>query len=361
MKFLHTADLHLGYRQYGFPEREQDIYKAVRHIVDDAIKTKVDAVIIAGDIFDTTKPQGYVVEFMQAEVARAAAAGVPVWGIDGNHDAVNNEWLRVCGITSLSAGVVFDAPDQVSFYGIDATRPAMFHNKIDELIKEGKHIDVLVIHQAIAEMSDFTTEIVAFDLVPKLQKLGVRYVAMGDIHGYKEMDIGGIRFVYPGSVEVKAIDEDHSKSYSVVDITKDSLKTAYVPIPTRTISEIHLTTQADLDALLTGLGTPGKSPMVIVWYTPEASDLAKRAEAVLKDKNIMYRIVAVSTSAVGTIAMQMAKQSLDRKDSLAQLRNAVKAFFEEGTDRYQLVLQMLETPDNTSNILKKYLKDKGVS
>jgi DNA repair exonuclease SbcCD nuclease subunit len=362
MRFIHTADWHISYRQYGFPEREQDIYRAVECIATAAIASKVDVVLIAGDLFDNVKPQGYAVEFVQNTVRRLKDIGIDVWGIDGNHDATNNEWLRVCGIRSLSGKLYSPGPDAPVFYGIDATRPALFHAKIDEQIKQGAKIDVLVIHQALGEMADFDSkEITAFELAPKLQQLGVRYVAMGDIHDYKEMVVGGIRFVYPGAVEVKAIDEDHDKSYSVVEITKDTLHTAYVPIPTRAIVEVNLREQADLDNLLAGISTPGRTPLMVVWYTPEARDLAKRAEAVLKDKEIMYRIVPLSTSAVGTITEQLARQSLDRKDALTQLRDAVKAFFEEGSDQYQLVLQMLGTPDNTVNIMKQYLKSKGVA
>ena len=51
MKFIHAADLHLGYRQYGLAERFNDFSRVFRHIVDQAIEQQVDFVLLAGDLF----------------------------------------------------------------------------------------------------------------------------------------------------------------------------------------------------------------------------------------------------------------------------------------------------------------------
>ena len=50
------ADTHLGYKQYGLNERENDFYKTFEKIIDDIISKDVDYVLHAGDLFEHPKP-----------------------------------------------------------------------------------------------------------------------------------------------------------------------------------------------------------------------------------------------------------------------------------------------------------------
>ncbi len=50
--FIHIADTHLGYEQYGVRERFNDFSRAFWDIIDEALKRPVDFVIIAGDLFN---------------------------------------------------------------------------------------------------------------------------------------------------------------------------------------------------------------------------------------------------------------------------------------------------------------------
>jgi hypothetical protein len=51
MQFLHIADIHLGYQQYGLEARFDDFSKVFLHLVDEAIAQQVDFVLLAGDLF----------------------------------------------------------------------------------------------------------------------------------------------------------------------------------------------------------------------------------------------------------------------------------------------------------------------
>ena len=50
-RFLHCADIHLGYNQYNSPERGNDFASAFFAVIDTAIAEQVDFVILAGDLF----------------------------------------------------------------------------------------------------------------------------------------------------------------------------------------------------------------------------------------------------------------------------------------------------------------------
>ena len=51
MKFVHAADIHLGYRQYNHPERFKDFGVAFQKIVNCAVEENVKACLITGDLF----------------------------------------------------------------------------------------------------------------------------------------------------------------------------------------------------------------------------------------------------------------------------------------------------------------------
>lgn len=60
MKFLHLGDLHLGKRVYGYSMLDDQRF-ALEQVVRMAAQNRVDAVVIAGDIYDKTVPPGEAV------------------------------------------------------------------------------------------------------------------------------------------------------------------------------------------------------------------------------------------------------------------------------------------------------------
>lgn len=50
---LHTADIHLGHRQYNVDDRETDMYLSFRQTLVDAVDQDVDVILIPGDLFDS--------------------------------------------------------------------------------------------------------------------------------------------------------------------------------------------------------------------------------------------------------------------------------------------------------------------
>src|SRR6266446_3122633 len=56
--FIHVADTHLGYEQYGVRERFNDFSRAFWDIMQDAVNREVDFVIIAGDLFNKRAIEG---------------------------------------------------------------------------------------------------------------------------------------------------------------------------------------------------------------------------------------------------------------------------------------------------------------
>jgi DNA repair exonuclease SbcCD nuclease subunit len=84
--FVHTADNHLGYEQYGVKERFNDFSRAFWAIIDDAIARKADLFIIAGDLFNKRAIDARTLMHAQDGLKRLRDAGIPAVAIEGNHD-----------------------------------------------------------------------------------------------------------------------------------------------------------------------------------------------------------------------------------------------------------------------------------
>jgi len=103
MKILHTSDWHLGKRLENFSRIEEQ-QEVLQEICEIANNEKVDAVIVAGDLFDTFNPPTEAIDLFYKTLKRLTNNGKrPVIAIAGNHDSPDrieapDPLARECGI-----------------------------------------------------------------------------------------------------------------------------------------------------------------------------------------------------------------------------------------------------------------------
>jgi exonuclease SbcD len=103
MKLLHTSDWHLGKRLDNF-SRFDEQQAVMNEICEIAEREKVNAVIIAGDLFDTYNPPVEAVDLFYKTLKRLSDEGKrAVICIAGNHDSPErieapDPLARECGI-----------------------------------------------------------------------------------------------------------------------------------------------------------------------------------------------------------------------------------------------------------------------
>lgn len=85
-RFLHIADVHLGRHQHSSPERYADYFTVLASVVEYALRGNVDAVLIAGDLFDEQEPSAETLRRAMEVLRPLRDAGVNVCAIEGNHD-----------------------------------------------------------------------------------------------------------------------------------------------------------------------------------------------------------------------------------------------------------------------------------
>lgn len=92
--FIHAADLHLGAPFKGLRAVSAQwadvmlaaIPAAYNRVIDTAVDHQVDFVVIAGDVFDDTRPSYSDFLLFVSGMERLNEAGIPVYFINGNHD-----------------------------------------------------------------------------------------------------------------------------------------------------------------------------------------------------------------------------------------------------------------------------------
>jgi exonuclease SbcD len=136
MRFLHTSDWHLGRTLHRADLREAQA-AFLDHLVDTARSERVDAVLVAGDVYDRAIPPLDAVGLYEDALARLRAAGPRVILISGNHDSarrlgVNSSLIDASGVhlrtrpEALATPVLLgDVHGQVAVYGIPYLEPAL--------------------------------------------------------------------------------------------------------------------------------------------------------------------------------------------------------------------------------------------
>ncbi|MDD0837581.1 exonuclease subunit SbcD [Curvibacter sp. HBC61] len=99
MRILHTSDWHLGQHFMG-KSRQAEHQALIDWLLQQVQAHAVDAVLVAGDLFDTGTPPSYARELYSQCVVRLHEAGVPLLLLGGNHDSVamlrENQSLLAC-------------------------------------------------------------------------------------------------------------------------------------------------------------------------------------------------------------------------------------------------------------------------
>jgi len=243
---LHTADTHLGYRQYGLHERELDIYKVFDEIVDIALREHVDAVLHSGDLFDTSRPPPQAIRAAIHGLRRLRDNGIPFITILGDHDLPRRRALPPQAIlddlglsTTLGlrggaekrrirtrSGAVLEAAGVTATRGPDARR--RLAERLARLRPAGDAASVLLLHQSLQEAAP--EHETSLGELPR----GYSYYALGHIHLHREWRLGDSVVAYPGSPEALRLDEARQQEKRLV------LLAELAPGATRTVQQVAL-------------------------------------------------------------------------------------------------------------------------
>lgn len=271
MKFLHTSDLHIGKKLFELSMLEEQKH-ALEQIYNMAVLEKVDAVIIAGDVYDRAVPSTEAVCVLDEFLTRLAEAEIPVIMISGNHDCgervafadriLERQGLYIAGSYDgqLKDVVLSDEWGKVHFICMPFVKPAvagaqtsaeavekmlsgvpMMASSATGLAVSNRY--VLVTHYFVTgeqgeapQLSDSETavHVGGLDNVPASLFQSFCYVALGHIH--KPQRIGQGNVYYCGSpVKYSFSEALQEKGVNLVEI--DGMGS--VTVQRRLLSPVH--------------------------------------------------------------------------------------------------------------------------
>ena len=221
--FVHAADLHLGYSQYGLEVRREDFDRAFQELVDKTIELKPDFMIIAGDLFHNARPSNVTLENAIRNFSRLREARIPVLTVDGSHDSAPNTVTGTIINPLDSAGLVYhlprhegacwQKPDCCYVYGIpnyrtrhkteEALPPFMEQNKPTP---DPSVFNIFVFHMAV-DLPSVKPPYMEAEISPEMIPEGFDYYAAGHVHKpYMEKFKNGF-LVYSGCTETVDYEE----------------------------------------------------------------------------------------------------------------------------------------------------------
>ena len=224
MRFLHLSDLHLGKRvcEFSMLDDQRYILEEILSLLD---TRPVDAVLLAGDLYDKPVPPAEAVRLLDWFLTELADRKLPVFAISGNHDSAE----RVAFGAHLLAGSqvyvspVFegapapipltDAYGPVDIYLLPFLKPATVrHIYPDEPIEsysdalgcvlrrcapDPARRSVLVAHQFVAGATACESEepsVGGLDCVDAALFDGFDYVALGHLHSPQKVGRDTLRY-----------------------------------------------------------------------------------------------------------------------------------------------------------------------
>ncbi len=245
MKLIHCADLHLDSRMTSFlspeqaRERRGELLQTFLRMVDYAAEQNVQAILIAGDLFDRSRVSAAAGStFLEAVRTHP---DIVFFYVAGNHEG--DGWMQA--VSEMPGNLKrFDstwrtfAAGSVSITGANLTadnRETLF----DSLVLDPAQFNIVLLHGQIAEYaSDKKAEIID---IGAFRNKHIDYLALGHIHTYHEGTLAprGI-WCYPGCLEGRGFDECGEHGFVLLDIdtASGSFTNRFVPFAFRHLREI---------------------------------------------------------------------------------------------------------------------------
>ena len=259
MKLLHLGDLHLG-KSLGEFDLIEDQKYILNQILDLIVQESVDAVLIAGDVYDKSIPSEAATRLLDTFLSQLVAKNVKTFMISGNHDSddrlnygsklfVSNQiYISAVYDGHLNQYVINDGETEVHVYLLPFVKAsqvkhyfpeaeiATYEDAVRVIIETAdinkEKCNVLVAHQFVAGKGEDPalggSEGAGTQSVGLVEKIGYNcfdkfdYVALGHIHSPQRVGRDEVR--YSGSPLKYSLSEvNNEKSVPIITIsgTKD--------------------------------------------------------------------------------------------------------------------------------------------
>lgn len=275
MRFLHTADWHIGRRLHGYDltAAQQNAFDQIRQI---ALTQQVDGVIIAGDLYDRGMPAEASVTLLDQMIQKLNLADkLPIYAISGNHDSgvrlgTGAPWYSATNFhmaTTLAAALqpvelqdtqIFLLPyfepfavrqffEDETIQHLDQAVARMVAEMKKQFDPAKKHVLVAHFFVSGSDKTDSETPLTVGGLaaVSAETLTDFDYVALGHLHGHNALQRPNMR--YSGSpVKFSLSEATQQKGVYIVDT--DPFQLLFIPLnPLRDVQQLTASFETFMD------------------------------------------------------------------------------------------------------------------
>lgn len=234
MKFIHMADVHFD-MIFTSLKGNKDLVKrrrieqkqAFKESIEYARKEDVDAIFIAGDLFENKFVEDDTIKYIIS--CFKIVENIPIFIAPGNHDPyINNspynnfDWPENVHIFKENVECVEMAG--VNVWGVGFQDYTMDSDVVKNIVVDSLKVNILIAHANLDGSSHMYNDVKTADL------MNFDYVALGHIHLPK---IDDSKIIYPGSLIAGGFDELGKHGFVLGDVSKDGLNVEFVEMDKR--------------------------------------------------------------------------------------------------------------------------------
>lgn len=264
MRILHLADLHLGrsLSEFSLINLQKEFLTQILQTVSEK---KIDAVLIAGDVYDRTLPSIHAVQLLNGFLSALSRMKTPVLLIAGNHDSAERlsflsgvlgmQGIHIAGEYELGAQPItlYDSFGPVHFYLLPFFRPGAVRSQlpearietyddavraaIDHMNVNASERNVLLAHHFVCAAGQMPMQsdsempfLGGLELVHSAHFDAFDYVALGHLHHPQKVGRETVR--YAGSpIQYSLGEADSRKSFVIAELNEKGVLTVeLVPV-----------------------------------------------------------------------------------------------------------------------------------
>ena len=235
VRFVHAADLHLDSPFTGLKTSAPDrvsralydaTFDAYQNLIDLCISERVDALLIAGDVYDGADRSFRAQHKFIAGLQRLDEMGIRSFVCHGNHDPLDGWEARLAyppgchrfGPEFEAAPVFPEDPDRAMVHGISYPTRDVYENLTLRLgsVEPGPY-SIGLLHANVGNNTDHAAY--APCTLDDLARSGIDYWALGHIHTRQVLSEHEPAAVYPGNTQGRHANETGPRGAYLVDVS----------------------------------------------------------------------------------------------------------------------------------------------
>lgn len=237
VKFIHTADLHLGSRiqlNKDFDSGRDEgyinaVYNSFNKIIKAAIENEVNFLVISGDVFDNESRSVKATRYFKEKAEKLKKNGINIYLINGNHDPYRRkgellelpENVKICDTEEVSSFKVYEDDKLIARVLGQSYRGSSESRKMYDCYKapDQSVYNIGLLHTQLDSNDNNYVPVSKNNL---LENAHIDYWALGHIHDNKVINEHLPYIIYPGIPQGRDISETGPGGYYFVNLEPEN-------------------------------------------------------------------------------------------------------------------------------------------